>query len=90
MLLVPAWTHADRTADRLREAGLECIVEGGDTFFKRDVLGRSAERVAMSCWLGGGRRWSGVNMGEAWLRRARAGAARLARRTAAGRGKESR
>src|SRR5512143_3767789 len=78
------------SARRGRDLGHRWQNVGGDTFFKRDVLGRSAERVALSCWRGGGRRWSGVNMGEAWLRRARAGAARLARRTAASRGKEGR
>ncbi len=78
------------SARRGRDLGHRWQNVGGDTFFKRDVLGRSAERVAMSCWLGGGRRWSGVNLGEAWLRRARARAARLARRPASGRGREGR
>ncbi|MDP2345555.1 MAG: UvrD-helicase domain-containing protein [Deltaproteobacteria bacterium] len=38
MILLPAWSAADATADRLRGAGLECVVEGGDTFFSRDEV----------------------------------------------------
>jgi exodeoxyribonuclease-5/CRISPR-associated exonuclease Cas4 len=47
MLLLPAWSRADGIADRLRAAGLECIVEGGDTFFRRDEvrLGLAALRA---------------------------------------------
>lgn len=47
MLLLPSWSRADGIADRLRAAGLECIVEGGDTFFQRDEvrLGLAALRA---------------------------------------------
>ena len=38
MLLLPGWSHADRIADRLRRSGIECVVEGGDTFFGRDEV----------------------------------------------------
>ncbi|MCK6548195.1 UvrD-helicase domain-containing protein [Myxococcota bacterium] len=38
MVLLPAWRRADETADRFRAAGLECVVEGGDTFFQRDEV----------------------------------------------------
>jgi len=49
MLLLPAWTRADGIADRLRASGLECIVEGGDTFFSRDEvrLGVAALRAVV-------------------------------------------
>jgi ATP-dependent exoDNAse (exonuclease V) beta subunit len=47
MLVLPSWSRADETADRLRAAGLECTVEGGDTFFERDEvrLGLAAVRA---------------------------------------------
>jgi hypothetical protein len=38
MLLLPGWYHADKIADRLRSSGIECVVEGGDTFFHRDEV----------------------------------------------------
>jgi len=38
MILLPAWRKADVIADALRAHGLPAIVEGGDTFFRRDEV----------------------------------------------------
>lgn len=38
MILLPAWRKADAIADALRAHGLPAIVEGGDTFFRRDEV----------------------------------------------------
>ena len=38
MVLLPAWRKADAIADAMRAHGLPAIVEGGDTFFRRDEV----------------------------------------------------
>lgn len=54
---------------RARDRGYRWHNNGGDTFFKRDMLGKFAERVDIHCWLGGGARWVVANQGEALGRR---------------------
>jgi hypothetical protein len=53
---------------RARDRGYRWHNNGGDTFFKRDMLGRFAQRVEIHCWLGGGALWALPNRGEAWGR----------------------
>ncbi len=65
---------------RARERGYRWHNNGGDTFFKRDVLGRFAERVDMHCWLGGGTLWTLPNHGEVWGRETVKRARRLQKR----------
>jgi ATP-dependent exoDNAse (exonuclease V) beta subunit len=38
MFLLPAWRFAENIAARLRSVGIDCVVEGGDTFFSRDEV----------------------------------------------------
>lgn len=38
MILLPSWTNAEATQERLLSAGFDCIVEGGATFFERDEV----------------------------------------------------
>ncbi|HEY1100803.1 MAG TPA: UvrD-helicase domain-containing protein, partial [Myxococcota bacterium] len=38
MILLPSWGKADVIADRLRAAGLACVVEGGGAFYQRDEV----------------------------------------------------
>jgi ATP-dependent helicase/nuclease subunit A len=47
MFLLPSWGRADAIADRLRACGLDAVVEGGNTFFRRDEvrLGMAALRA---------------------------------------------
>lgn len=65
---------------RARDRGYRWHNNGGDTFFKRDVLGRFAERVDIHCWLGGGALWAIPNHGEVWGRETARRARRLQKR----------
>lgn len=70
---------------RARDRGYRWHNNGGDTFFKRDMLGKLAERVEMHCWLGGGALWTLPNHGEAWGRATARRARRLQKRVLAAR-----
>ena len=72
---------------RARDRGYRWHNNGGDTFFKRDMVGTLAECVDIHCWLGGGPLWLAANPGEALgrclARHARQLRQRLTRREAA-------
>jgi hypothetical protein len=70
---------------RARDRGYRWHNNGGDTFFKRDMLGTLAERVELHCWLGGGVLWALPNHGEAWGRVTARRARRLQKRLLAAR-----
>lgn len=65
---------------RARDRGYRWHNNGGDTFFKRDMLGKLAERVEIHCWLGGGALWMLPNHGEVWGRVTARRARRLQKR----------
>lgn len=66
-------------ARRGRGLGYRWINLGGDTPFKREIAGRLATRVALSCWLGGPGWWSWGARAELLWRRAAARVRRVAK-----------
>ena len=73
---------AFEAARRARELGYRYLNWGGDTFFKRDVVGPLGVPVPLYCWLGGAVAWAPANQFEAGLHRARRVASRLKGATA--------
>lgn len=66
-------------ARRMRDRGYRWHNNGGDTFFKRDMVGALATPVMIHCWLGG-RGWWLPNAGESARRRVAPRLGRLRRR----------
>jgi len=73
-------------ARRGRDRGHRLINLGGDTVFKREMVGRLAERVTIWCWLGGSVAWDLAGRAEVLVRTARRQTIALVRRLRDGAG----